>query len=333
MKKRTEKMDSIMVFITVFILLSVVCYGGVCVAGSGAESTNGIFYRVKKGDTLWDISQNFYGNPLYWPIIWDSNRRQVVNPHWIYPGESLLIPHPSKVSLVKGEAYKKAPKPKLPRKKRIPKVTSEFILLSPFISPVPVSSPYRLGGSVYDPDRSAFDVHEKVLVYWAPGSPPPCGKFLVSRNERRVRGPDKKFLGWELMNLGIFRVTKVGKGKAQGVIEVMAFSIRKGDYLFPLEFPPPLYRLIPGPCDRKGMIVKLQEYKDVGGLMDFVFVNLGACDGIVPGMVLNAYHEKGVEEVVGKLLVLRTLEKSSTCYIMKSKVPLEVGMEVRGGRP
>ena len=335
MMTRLEKQGFRIMFRTLFILLVMACFGGVCVAGSATECAKSVYYTVKTGDTLWDISQDFYGNPLYWPIIWDSNRVQVSNPHRIYPGESLLIPHPSVVSLVKQTAHQNRKELKTiePEKKRVPKVTSEFILFSPFISPEPISSPYILGGSVYDPERSVFDLHDKVLIHWAPGAPPPCGKFLAARNEGEVLGSDGKFLGWRVMNLAIVRVTKVGADVAQGVIESMAFSTHEGDYLFPLKFPPPVYKVIPGPSQKRGMIVKLQEHKDVGGLMDFVFVNLGDCDGVEPGMVLDVYNKRGVEEVAGKLLVVRTLQNSATCYIVKSRIPLEIGMEVRGGNP
>lgn len=47
-------------------------------------------YVVKKGDTLWDLSDEFFENPFTWPELWENNPH-IANPHLIYPGDSLAI--------------------------------------------------------------------------------------------------------------------------------------------------------------------------------------------------------------------------------------------------
>jgi hypothetical protein len=53
-----------------------------------APEGSGEVYVVKPGDTLWDLSQKFLGNPWYWPKVWSYNP-EIENPHWIYPGNQV----------------------------------------------------------------------------------------------------------------------------------------------------------------------------------------------------------------------------------------------------
>lgn len=45
---------------------------------------------VRKGDTLWDLCDSYYANPWGWPKVWSYNP-QIVNPHWIYPGDQIRL--------------------------------------------------------------------------------------------------------------------------------------------------------------------------------------------------------------------------------------------------
>lgn len=45
-------------------------------------------YRIQSGETLWSLSQTFYGDGHYWPRVWAQNRA-ITNPHLIRPGHYL----------------------------------------------------------------------------------------------------------------------------------------------------------------------------------------------------------------------------------------------------
>ncbi len=47
-------------------------------------------YTIVRGDTLWDLANRFLGNPYLWPQIWEGNQ-YILDAHWIYPGDPLVI--------------------------------------------------------------------------------------------------------------------------------------------------------------------------------------------------------------------------------------------------
>lgn len=49
-------------------------------------------YTVRSGDTLSKIASRIYGNPAYWPVLYNANRTRIKNPNLIYPGLRLTVP-------------------------------------------------------------------------------------------------------------------------------------------------------------------------------------------------------------------------------------------------
>jgi len=47
---------------------------------------------VRRGDTLWDIAQSVYGDPLRWKDLYEANRAIISNPNLIHPGQTLVLP-------------------------------------------------------------------------------------------------------------------------------------------------------------------------------------------------------------------------------------------------
>ena len=49
-------------------------------------------YTVRRGDTLWDIAETYYGGGWRYRAIVRDNRRKIRNPHWIYPEQKFHMP-------------------------------------------------------------------------------------------------------------------------------------------------------------------------------------------------------------------------------------------------
>ena len=63
------------------------------IADSNAAGVDApVFHEVKKGDTLWAISERAYGNGSKYPVIFEANKPMLSDPDKIYPGQMLRIP-------------------------------------------------------------------------------------------------------------------------------------------------------------------------------------------------------------------------------------------------
>lgn len=58
------------------------------IIGGGTQSASGAGqHQVVKGDNLWNISGNAYGNPYQWPLVYKANQGKIKDADLIYPGQ------------------------------------------------------------------------------------------------------------------------------------------------------------------------------------------------------------------------------------------------------
>ena len=48
--------------------------------------------HVEPGNTLWGLSQTFYGDGARYQMIFAANTGQIRNPNLIYPGQTFVVP-------------------------------------------------------------------------------------------------------------------------------------------------------------------------------------------------------------------------------------------------
>ncbi|WP_460818639.1 LysM peptidoglycan-binding domain-containing protein [Nocardioides korecus] len=47
---------------------------------------------VQRGDTLWELADDAYGDGSKWPRVYEANDERIEDPHWIHPGQQLVVP-------------------------------------------------------------------------------------------------------------------------------------------------------------------------------------------------------------------------------------------------
>ena len=80
-------------FMTVGVILSLAAASGAQAAQPPVE--NGPVsktHEVSKGETLWGLSNKYYGDPFKWGRIYNANMDKISNPDLIYPKEEIAIP-------------------------------------------------------------------------------------------------------------------------------------------------------------------------------------------------------------------------------------------------
>jgi hypothetical protein len=78
-----------------------------------ANPDNFEVHVVKQGETLSAIAGEVLKDPRLWPQLWEQNEH-IINPHWIYPNDKILIRPVTVVTEAKPPAAEAAPQPAAP---------------------------------------------------------------------------------------------------------------------------------------------------------------------------------------------------------------------------
>ncbi len=49
------------------------------------------YHTVETGESLWEISEKYYNNPLFWPLLYKINHDRIYDADLIFPGQSILV--------------------------------------------------------------------------------------------------------------------------------------------------------------------------------------------------------------------------------------------------
>ena len=258
-------------------------------------------YVVVKGDTLWDISGRFLKDPWRWPQIWNLNREEIKNPHWIYPGDLVVLDRSGtepRLSLVKGGSNG-LPTVKLSPGVRATDIGDEAIpaipirVIHPFLSQPRVvpqgafdDAPFILGSNA---ERVVLGAGDDAF---ATGGKAGVTHWNVLRPGKTLKDPESgEVLGYEVEYLGDARTLVEGAPQKIRITQ-SAQEILPRDKLVEADNSA-TFEYIPHAPEGQvsGRIISAYGGLSDSGRYQTVVINRGSRDGLEPGHVLSIFRE------------------------------------------
>ena len=312
-----------------------------------------IYYIVERGDTLWDLSKRFLGNPYLWPQIWDQNR-YIRDAHWIYPGDPVILPKVALISERAGEAGagelgpegegEGGPVAGAPRGSELEAITEEATMqCGAYVISDKEDDSLQVVGSEQGSDKLAYSDRDILYLNKGSNAGVKAGDVYTLHHETyKVKHPvSGKFIGHKIDTTGWVEVVLVNEDAATAVVTQACNDIMNGDYLKPIEkvnVPlvlkrPVATRLTPpsGKLDR--YVVDIQGDAMLAGQGSLVTIDAGSDSGVAPGNIFTIYRivypaVPSPRYVLGELAVLSVREKTALAKIMNSNDAISVGDSV-----
>ncbi|OYY81504.1 MAG: peptidoglycan-binding LysM-like protein, partial [Hydrogenophilales bacterium 16-62-9] len=259
-------------------------------------------YVVVKGDTLWDISARFLKDPWRWPQIWNLNREEVKNPHWIYPGDLIVLDRSGKeprLALVKGG------KNGMPTIKLSPGVRAAEIGRNA-IPAIPITAihaflkqPLLVSEDQLNNAPQILGTNEERVIMttgdtaYATSDGSANRNWQIYRQGQALTNPDNgALLGYEAVFLGDAETLVAGNPQKLQIKRV-AQEVFAKDKLLPAQ-ETTVFEFVPHAPEKpiSGKVISAYgaEGMSNSGRYQTVVINRGAQDGLEPGHVLAVYR-------------------------------------------
>lgn len=323
------------------------------------SSETGVYYTVKKGDTLWGLSEKFSDDPFTWPDLWSKNG-QLKNPHRIYPGQKLKLIRKSDIDTfgmaaqpmemsqetkAPAETTAKAPAPKervyhYARMNHAGFMTRESV---PSHGKV-----FKLNGQ----NRIMIGTGDQVFIKASNASPLVIGaqyttyrilspkyiqERLIDLSKKQYKNL-KKSLGPQYYLTGVIEILKEKDGYFIGQVVNAYRDIRVDDCLTPFRERSQDIPVRKGLASVSGEIIVSEDGETTFGQSMTGFINRGMRDGVQKGQIYSVFYNETKESenifddkdlsvpvIIGKFIVLDTRESTSTILAINSDQEFKPG--------
>ena len=301
-------------------------------------------HRVKEGDTLWQIAATFLENPWCWSAVWERNREQIRDPHWIYPGQTIYFDRERRqLSLLQSEGGSVV--------RRSPSMRTESL----HAAPLPVIAPdlgKRLNKTTLMP-ADALTLAPKVAglangrqmaamgdAIFVSGTVNDQPLFQVIRPLQTITDPDTgKPLALNSLRVGTAHLLKAGSDAMHQFKVVSSDAeILIGDRLVPLANSEQ-QRWLPHPTPAvSGRVASVLRGATWASVNDIVAINRGRHQGLDAGSVVavvrhvRIYGEANqpvpnafMPDEIATLLVFDVADEAALAVVMRARDAFTIG--------
>ena len=328
-----------------------------CVILSSAPDS----HTVQQGDTLWDIAARFLQNPWCWREVWSNNQEQIRDPHWIYPGQRIVLDRPLGVLSVSPTSSTTTATTVTPAVSRLSPTVR--VVITAHKSAIPTIDPrltslaarYRLvsATTVADAPRIVGLSEGRRLLLRGDTvfttKPPIAGEiFDVMRALTAPAASD----GGELPAVPLLRIGQVrrqAENPTRFLVVHADAELSHGDLLLPVATQPQTNLTPQAAPPLEGKILAVLRESRWASQHDVVALDRGLADGLRPGSVVEVLrpdrmggHENrpptpatssAQTASIGALLVFEALEHEALALVMRSRDALGVGYLIHSSSP
>lgn len=311
---------------------------------------------VEEGDTLWDICEQYYGDPNLWPKLWEMNPF-ITNPHLLKKGDVITL-------------FEKEPVKEEVKKVEAPPVEKAPVAVEPEVMGIDVSALTELNaiGTLYTDENQVwghviasedkklmFSRGETVFVLFDETRDLKTGdRFLIGTSSKLLKHPvTKEDLGRTFYVKGVL-VLEERLGTAQkkdeyyekknvfrATIEESYDSINVDDELMPHKQVASC--ILPVSVNKKitGNIVAAKKQLEIIHDNSVVYIDSGSGDGLKTGSVMDVIRQNSTPDpdskgniilpdvTIGRILVIECGPEISTAIVISMEEPISVGSYIK----
>ena len=308
---------------------------------------------VRKGDTLWDICKQYFGNPWQWPKVWSYNPG-ITNPHWIFPGDQVHLTPASAELPQTAEMPAQAPGQ---GRRRIQKLGGGMgpggnaMRELGFVEEGELKAAATIVGS--REEKMLLATGDQAYVEYPQDRPLHVGeRYTVYKVEREVSHPvTHARIGYVVLIMGEVQVDQITQGAiARSSIVDSNSAIERGYHVGPLARRWKNIEARKNGGQVEGYVVSALRPLDIIDSEEIIFVDKGQKEGVVDGnrffVVRRGDGYKKLlsdetvsddprfpKEVVAEVLVIEAHDHTSVGYISRANKEVHPGdrVEMRRG--